>query len=121
VIKQCPDFYPVSTTSANGLDTSYNAADSRHVLKASLDDVRADFYAVGTCNEAKDQWNKLETGWMCLRGSDTTGGCTTPRGPFLIKKREGGFSLAGSRSLTQWRMITRKGGPLSRPFCELSL
>lgn len=61
-LKQCPDFYPVSTTSANGLDSSYNAADSRHVLKASFDDVRADFYAVGTYDQVKGQWNKLENG-----------------------------------------------------------
>ncbi|GMJ06136.1 VACUOLAR INVERTASE, vacuolar invertase 2, fructosidase 4 [Hibiscus trionum] len=48
---ECVDFFPVSKTEENGLDTSVNNPDVKHVMKVSLDDDRHDYYAVGTYNE----------------------------------------------------------------------
>ncbi|XP_065857968.1 acid beta-fructofuranosidase [Euphorbia lathyris] len=53
---ECVDFYPVSTTSGSGVDTSVNGPDVRHVVKASLDDDRHDYYAIGTYNEEDGKW-----------------------------------------------------------------
>lgn len=47
---ECIDFYPVSVLGYRGLD-SYSAAPSvKYVLKASLDDDRHDYYALGSYN-----------------------------------------------------------------------
>ncbi|XP_009794076.1 acid beta-fructofuranosidase AIV-18 [Nicotiana sylvestris] len=53
---ECVDFYPVSTVEANGLDTSYNGPGIKHVLKASLDDDKHDYYAIGTYDPVKNKW-----------------------------------------------------------------
>ncbi|GAB4825935.1 Beta-fructofuranosidase, soluble isoenzyme I [Ancistrocladus abbreviatus] len=53
---ECVDFFPVSTTSDNGLDTSVNGASIKHVLKASLDNNMHDYYALGTYDPVKDVW-----------------------------------------------------------------
>nr|UXP88657.1 sai protein [Fritillaria thunbergii] len=54
---ECIDFYPVSTDSEVGLDTSVPPGPSvRHVLKASLDDDKHDYYAIGTYDLAAGQW-----------------------------------------------------------------
>ncbi|KAL5551113.1 hypothetical protein UlMin_001289 [Ulmus minor] len=53
---ECVDFYPVSETSDSGLDTSANRVGVRHVLKASLDDDRHDYYAIGTYDERNAKW-----------------------------------------------------------------
>ncbi|CAN0889827.1 Acid beta-fructofuranosidase 2, vacuolar [Linum grandiflorum] len=53
---ECVDFYPVSMTGPNGLDTSANGPDVKHVLKASLDDDRHDYYALGSYDDATGQW-----------------------------------------------------------------
>ncbi|KAK3040076.1 hypothetical protein RJ639_027802 [Escallonia herrerae] len=53
---ECVDFYPVSTTGANGLDTSANGPGIKHVLKASLDDNKHDYYALGTFNPISAKW-----------------------------------------------------------------
>ncbi|KAL5728215.1 beta-fructofuranosidase [Ranunculus cassubicifolius] len=52
----CVDLYPVSTTDANGLDTSVNGPGIKHVLKVSLDDSKKDLYALGTYDSAKNTW-----------------------------------------------------------------
>nr|AEB66648.2 vacuole invertase [Rumex dentatus] len=51
---ECVDFYPVSTT--GGLDTSVNGPGVKHVLKASLDDDKHDWYAIGTYDSVNDTW-----------------------------------------------------------------
>ncbi|EEF29810.1 acid beta-fructofuranosidase [Ricinus communis] len=53
---ECVDFYPVSKSSANGLDTSANGPQVKHVLKTSLDDDRHDYYALGNYNEKNGTW-----------------------------------------------------------------
>uniref|UniRef100_A0A5B7B3S6 Putative soluble acid invertase 2 n=1 Tax=Davidia involucrata TaxID=16924 RepID=A0A5B7B3S6_DAVIN len=53
---ECVDFYPVSTTGANGLDTSAYGPGIKHVLKASLDDNKHDYYALGTYDPISDEW-----------------------------------------------------------------
>ncbi|CAI0385482.1 unnamed protein product [Linum tenue] len=53
---ECVDFYPVSTTHSDGLDTSANGPDVKHVLKASLDDDRHDYYALGNYQEETGEW-----------------------------------------------------------------
>lgn len=53
---ECVDFYPVSEVSNKGLDTSANGLGVRHVVKASLDDDRHDYYAIGTYDEKNGKW-----------------------------------------------------------------
>lgn len=53
---ECIDFYPVSLTEANGLDTSVNGPGLKHVLKASLDDDKNDYYALGRYDLEKNIW-----------------------------------------------------------------
>ncbi|KNA16664.1 hypothetical protein SOVF_087020 [Spinacia oleracea] len=53
---ECVDFFPVSVSESNGLDTSINGPLVKHVLKASMDDNRNDYYAIGTYNEANGTW-----------------------------------------------------------------
>lgn len=43
---ECPDFYPVSINSTNGVDTSVKNPSVRHVMKASFNS--HDYYLVGT-------------------------------------------------------------------------
>lgn len=67
---ECPDFYPVSVNSKNGLDTSLNGPSIKHVLKASLDLTRYEFYTIGTYNLTLDKYNPdsgLVDGWDGLR------------------------------------------------------
>ncbi|KAJ7516165.1 hypothetical protein O6H91_22G045400 [Diphasiastrum complanatum] len=47
---ECVDFYPVSLTGTNGLDTSKVQGNQlvKHVLKASLDSNKHDYYTIGT-------------------------------------------------------------------------
>ncbi|GMQ08313.1 hypothetical protein CsSME_00052099 [Camellia sinensis var. sinensis] len=51
---ECPDFYPVSSDSMNGVDTSMLGSSVKHVLKASLDDTKHEYYTIGTYNHEKD-------------------------------------------------------------------
>nr|BAP47496.1 invertase [Gentiana triflora] len=53
---ECVDFYPVSTVEGNGLDTSYNGPGIKHLLKASMDDDKNDYYALGTYDIVKQKW-----------------------------------------------------------------
>ncbi|KAG5558380.1 hypothetical protein RHGRI_008341 [Rhododendron griersonianum] len=53
---ECIDFYPVSTNSTIGLDTSVIGPDVKHVLKASLDDDKKDFYALGSYDPSNNTW-----------------------------------------------------------------
>ncbi|KAJ4958397.1 hypothetical protein NE237_025508 [Protea cynaroides] len=53
---ECPDFYPVSVDSPVGLDTSVNGPTVKHVLKASLDDTRYEYYTIGTYDLEKDKY-----------------------------------------------------------------
>ncbi|XP_047173586.1 acid beta-fructofuranosidase [Vigna umbellata] len=50
---ECVDFFPVSKKNGNGLDTSVNGAEVKHVMKVSLDDDRHDYYAIGTYDDNK--------------------------------------------------------------------
>ncbi|KAK4736162.1 hypothetical protein R3W88_010423 [Solanum pinnatisectum] len=49
---ECPDFFPVSTISQNGLETSTMGPNVKHVFKASK--ASTDFYTIGTYNPNKD-------------------------------------------------------------------
>ncbi|XP_068634796.1 beta-fructofuranosidase, soluble isoenzyme I-like isoform X2 [Aristolochia californica] len=53
---ECVDFYPVSTSGKEGLDTSANGPGVKHVLKASLDDDKHDYYAIGTYDLEANSW-----------------------------------------------------------------
>ncbi|KAL8114456.1 hypothetical protein AgCh_021351 [Apium graveolens] len=53
---ECVDFYPISKVKENGLDTSVNGLGVKHVMKASLDDDRNDYYALGTYDQASTTW-----------------------------------------------------------------
>ncbi|CAM8997898.1 unnamed protein product [Rhodiola kirilowii] len=53
---ECVDLYPISTNGSNGLDTSANGSGIKHVLKASLDDDKHDYYAIGTYDPISDRW-----------------------------------------------------------------
>ncbi|XP_057977358.1 acid beta-fructofuranosidase 2, vacuolar-like [Malania oleifera] len=53
---ECVDFYPVSEIGKKGLDTSVNGPGVKYVLKASLDDDKNDYYALGTYIHAMSKW-----------------------------------------------------------------
>ncbi|KAF5953944.1 hypothetical protein HYC85_006800 [Camellia sinensis] len=44
---ECPDFYPVSLDSENGLEVSVIEGNIKHVLKVSLDETRYEYYTIG--------------------------------------------------------------------------
>uniref|UniRef100_A0A803L2W6 Beta-fructofuranosidase n=1 Tax=Chenopodium quinoa TaxID=63459 RepID=A0A803L2W6_CHEQI len=67
---ECPDFFPVSTRSKNGLDTSTTGSNVKHVLKVSLDVTRFEYYTIGKYDANKDQYypdNAKIDGWNGLR------------------------------------------------------
>ncbi|XP_062112733.1 beta-fructofuranosidase, insoluble isoenzyme 1-like [Humulus lupulus] len=67
---ECPDFFPVSLSSNNGLDTSFNGNGIKHVFKVSLDLTRFDYYTIGTYNVKKDRYvpdNGSVDSWDGLR------------------------------------------------------
>ncbi|PHU24504.1 hypothetical protein BC332_09611 [Capsicum chinense] len=49
---ECPDFFPVSTSTEKGLETSTMGPNMKHVFKASK--ASTDYYTVGTYNPNKD-------------------------------------------------------------------
>ncbi|KAK3220998.1 hypothetical protein Dsin_014968 [Dipteronia sinensis] len=53
---ECVDFYPVAINGSIGLDTSDDGPGIKHVLKASLDNTKLDYYALGTYNPVIDKW-----------------------------------------------------------------
>ncbi|CAK8564776.1 unnamed protein product [Lathyrus sativus] len=53
---ECVDFYPISINGPNGLDTSVNGPEVKHVLKASMNDRKIDCYAIGTYLIENDTW-----------------------------------------------------------------
>ncbi|XP_050228907.1 acid beta-fructofuranosidase-like [Mercurialis annua] len=53
---ECVDFYPVSKTSGNGLDTSVNGSEVKHVFKISHVDTQYDYYAIGSYDEKNARW-----------------------------------------------------------------
>ncbi|KAI4300501.1 hypothetical protein L6164_033872 [Bauhinia variegata] len=67
---ECPDFYPVSLQSIQGLDTSVIGDGVKHVLKNSLDLTRFEYYTVGRYFPNTDRYvpdNTSEDGWGGLR------------------------------------------------------
>nr|ABB77251.1 vacuolar invertase BObetaFRUCT3 [Bambusa oldhamii] len=63
---ECIDFYPVGTRGDNGIDMSEamaksnNAEDVVHVMKASMDDDRHDYYALGRYDAAANTWAPMD-------------------------------------------------------------
>ncbi|XP_076941080.1 acid beta-fructofuranosidase-like [Bidens hawaiensis] len=53
---ECVDFYPISKQDENGLDTSIDGPGVKHIVKASMDDDRHDYYAIGTYDAYKGKW-----------------------------------------------------------------
>ncbi|BBG98594.1 Glycosyl hydrolases family 32 protein [Prunus dulcis] len=75
---ECPDFFPVSIHSQNGLDTSKIGPDVKHVFKVSLDNTRREYYTIGTYNIDKDiyipiraQWRNRRILWGWINESST--------------------------------------------------
>lgn len=67
---ECPDFFPVSLSGTNGLDTSYRGPNLKYVFKISLDMTRYDYYTVGSYFRDKDRYvpdNTSVDGWDGLR------------------------------------------------------
>ncbi|CAN4118247.1 unnamed protein product [Withania somnifera] len=67
---ECPDFFPVSLNHTNGLDTSFDGENVKHVLKVSLDSTRFEYYTIGVYDTKKDRYIPDETlidGWKGLR------------------------------------------------------
>jgi sucrose-6-phosphate hydrolase SacC (GH32 family) len=58
---ECIDFYPVATTGGVDMsDTSIGTNDVLHVIKASMDDDRHDYYALGRYDAAANAWTPLD-------------------------------------------------------------
>ncbi|KAI3472089.1 hypothetical protein Pfo_029377 [Paulownia fortunei] len=67
---ECPDFYPVSVSGKNGLDTSVMGTNVKHVLKVSLDVTRYEYYTLGSYFPEKDRYipdKEMVDGWNGLR------------------------------------------------------
>ncbi|KAK6139955.1 hypothetical protein DH2020_026331 [Rehmannia glutinosa] len=67
---ECPDFFPVSVSGKNGLDTSVMGPNVKHVLKVSLDVTRYEYYTLGTYWAQKDRYipdKDMVDGWNGLR------------------------------------------------------
>ncbi|XP_031264505.1 beta-fructofuranosidase, insoluble isoenzyme 1-like isoform X2 [Pistacia vera] len=67
---ECPDFFPVSLSGKNGLNTSYSGPNVKYVLKVSLDETRYEYYTVGSYFNDKDRYvpdNTSVDGWAGLR------------------------------------------------------
>ncbi|CBI20652.3 unnamed protein product, partial [Vitis vinifera] len=67
---ECPDFYPVSISSRNGVETSVQNAETRHVLKASFNG--NDYYIMGKYRRILWAWiqeadKDTEKGWSGLQ------------------------------------------------------
>lgn len=58
---ECPDFFPVSTSSTNGVDTSSQDKSTKHVLKASFN--HHDYYILGSYMPENDKFS-VETNFM---------------------------------------------------------
>ncbi|XP_076940242.1 beta-fructofuranosidase, cell wall isozyme-like [Bidens hawaiensis] len=52
---ECPDFYPVSNLSKDGIDTSFQGNSTMHVLKASFNS--SDYYVIGRYDPKVDQFH----------------------------------------------------------------
>ncbi|KVF36770.1 Concanavalin A-like lectin/glucanase superfamily [Cynara cardunculus var. scolymus] len=61
IMWECPDFYPVSLNGKDGLDTSVQGKNVRHVLKASFNS--RDHYVVGNYDPKTDQY-EVDTDFM---------------------------------------------------------
>ncbi|XP_074329747.1 acid beta-fructofuranosidase 2, vacuolar-like [Apium graveolens] len=53
---ECVDFYPVPKPGENGVHNSFDEHGVKYVMKASLDDDRIDYYALGTYDPVKGTW-----------------------------------------------------------------
>ena len=51
---ECPDFFSVSVSGQNGVDTSLNGHSVKHVLKVSIDDTKHEYYTIGSYDNVKD-------------------------------------------------------------------
>nr|KJB70242.1 hypothetical protein B456_011G064900 [Gossypium raimondii] len=51
---ECPDFFPALLHGQNGVDTSLNGPNVKHVLKVSLDDTKHDCYTIGSYDNVED-------------------------------------------------------------------
>lgn len=67
---ECPDFFPVSLSGENGLDTSVFEKKGKHAFKVSLDVTRYEYYTIGTYDKENDKYIPDEDsidGWSGLR------------------------------------------------------
>ncbi|KAL4309160.1 hypothetical protein GQ457_01G015280 [Hibiscus cannabinus] len=68
---ECADFFPVSLSGENGLDTSAVGPNVKHVLKVSLDLTRYEYYTIGSyIPEPRDKYlvdKSFVDGWGGLR------------------------------------------------------
>ncbi|KAL6988444.1 Invertase, partial [Sarracenia purpurea var. burkii] len=69
---ECPDFYPVSTDSKNGLDTSVGEGNIKHILKVSLDVTRYDYGNYYASKTFFDPIQNRRILWGWANESDTT-------------------------------------------------
>ncbi|GAB2293348.1 Fructan 6-exohydrolase [Dionaea muscipula] len=53
---ECPDFYPVYKDKLAGAHTSTIGSEVKHVLKASLDDTKHEYYTIGTYDIQNDTY-----------------------------------------------------------------
>lgn len=54
---ECVDFYPISKVGENGLDTSANGPEVKHVIKASISQELNDYYAIGFYDAESGKWS----------------------------------------------------------------
>ncbi|MCL7046469.1 hypothetical protein MKW94_011816 [Papaver nudicaule] len=57
---ECPDFFPVAIHGKEGVDTSVLGPSVKHVFKVSLDDIKHDYYTIGSYNPGTDKYTPDE-------------------------------------------------------------
>ncbi|GAY38554.1 hypothetical protein CUMW_037570 [Citrus unshiu] len=100
---ECPDFFPVSTKSPKGVDTSVIGPNIKHVLKVSLSNYQQDYYTIGTYNITTDTYIAEEGSF------DDNSGLRYDYGKFYASKTFFDSKLLGTlwldksgRQLMQW-------------------
>ncbi|CAH2048056.1 unnamed protein product [Thlaspi arvense] len=89
---ECIDFYLVSKTEENGLDSSVNGPDVKHIIKASMDDTRIDHYC--HWDTFYDQHKRRRILWGWIGESDSEAADGIPRTVVLDTKT--------GKNLVQW-------------------
>ncbi|KAJ0076067.1 hypothetical protein Patl1_33498 [Pistacia atlantica] len=108
---ECPDFFPVSTNSRKGVDTSIIGLKTKHVLKASVGKTPHDCYIIGTYNVTADKFIPEEGSMNGVSALRYDYGKFYASKTFFDSARTGGFCWDGLMNHRLKKMISRRAIP----------